>query len=166
VRGLETEVIGRVTHGLTFFGNASWNSSNLVNAPSLYQPNGQVISIPGAGSPFGTPGTPLAESPAFQASARLRYEYAFGSYEAFWQFGGTHQAHSFSATGNIQTYDQAGFSTYDAAAGVSKDSWTAQLYVSNLTDTRANLFENGNQFVTAETINRPRTAGLKVGYKF
>ncbi len=166
VRGLETEVIGRVTHGLTFFGNASWNSSNLTNAPNLSQPNGQPIVIPGEGSAFGTPGSPLAESPAFQASARLRYEYSFGSYDAFWQFGGTHQAHSLSATGNIQTYDQAGFSTYDATAGVSKDTWSAQVYGSNLTDTRANLFENGNQFVTAETINRPRTVGLKMSYKF
>jgi outer membrane receptor protein involved in Fe transport len=50
--------------------------------------------------------------------------------------------------------------------GVAKDAWTAQLYGQNLTNTRADLFENGNQFVTAETINRPRTAGVKFGYKF
>jgi hypothetical protein len=90
----------------------------------------------------------------------------FGDYNGFAQIGGTHQAHSYSATGNITTYDQPGFSTYDASLGVSKDAWTAQLYGQNLTNTRADLFENGNQFVTAETINRPRTAGVKFSYKF
>jgi outer membrane receptor protein involved in Fe transport len=50
--------------------------------------------------------------------------------------------------------------------GVAKDAWAAQLYGQNLTNVRANLFENGNQFVTAETISRPRTAGVKFSYKF
>jgi iron complex outermembrane recepter protein len=173
VRGLETEVVGRVTHELTVIGSASWNSSNLSNAPLLKQPNGQPIVIPVlagqnnyGGSAFGQPDTPLAESPPFQASLRARYEFLVGEYKAFWQVGGTHQAHSYSATGNIQTYDQAGFSTYDASVGVAKDAWTAQFYGQNLTNTRANLFENGNQFVTAETINRPRTMGVKFGFKF
>jgi len=173
VRGAETEIIGRVTHELTVIGSASWNSSNLSNAPLLLQPNGQPIVIPVlagqnnyGGSAFGQPDTPLAQSPPFQASLRARYEFLVGDYKAFWQVGGTHQAHSYSATGNIQTYDQAGFTTYDASLGVEKDTWMAQFYGQNLTDTRANLFENGNQFVTAETINRPRTMGLKFGYKF
>jgi iron complex outermembrane recepter protein len=166
VRGVETEVVGRVTHGLTVTGSASWNSSNLTNAPFLISTTGQPIVIPGIGSPFGTTGTPLAQSPPFQASLRARYEFEFGDYKAFAQIGGTHQAHSYSATGNIQTYEQASFTTYDASLGVAKDAWSAQLYGQNLTNSRANLFENGNQFVTAETINRPRTAGVKFSYKF
>jgi iron complex outermembrane receptor protein len=170
VRGVEIESIGRVTHGLTVIGSASWNSSNLTNAPFLNQPNGAPIAIPlvngTGGSAYGQTGSPLAESPPFQASLRARYEFDVGDFKAFWQLGGTHQAHSYSATGNITTYDQAGFSTYDGSVGVSKDAWAAQLYGQNLTNVRANLFENGNQFVTAETINRPRTAGLKFSYKF
>jgi len=173
VRGLEIESIVHPLHGLTFTGSASWNSSNLTNSPALLQPNGQPIVIPVVasnpgvgGSAFGVTGSPLAESPPFQANLRIRYEVNVGDYNAFGQIGGTHQSHSYSATGNIATYDQAGFSTYDASLGVAKDAWMAQLYGINLTDTRANLFENGNQFVTAETINRPRTYGLKFSYKF
>jgi len=170
VRGVEIESIGRVTHGLTVTGSASWNSSSLTNAPFLNQPNGTAIAIPliggVGGSAYGQPGSPLAESPPFQASLRARYEFEFVDYKAFFQIGGTHQAHSYSATGNITTYDQAGFTTYDGSVGIAKDSWSAQFYGQNLTDVRANLFENGNQFVTAETINRPRTAGVKFGYKF
>ncbi len=170
VRGVEIETIGRVTHGLTVTGSASWNSSNLTNAPSLTQPNGSPVVIPLengiGGSAYGATGSPLAESPPFQASLRARYEIEFGDYASFAQIAGSHQAHSYSATGNIQTYDQAGFTTYDASLGTAKNSWNAQFYVSNLTNVHANLFENGNQFVTAETINRPRTGGVKFGYKF
>jgi len=166
VRGLETEIVARVTHELTVTGSASWNSSNLTNAPILLSPTGQGIVIPGIGSPFGEQGSPLAQSPAFQASLRARYDGEFGDFKWFVQAAGTHQAHSYSATGSIQAYDQAGFSTYDASTGLSKDAWGLQLYVQNLSNTRANLFENGNQFVTAETINRPRTAGMRFSYKF
>jgi iron complex outermembrane receptor protein len=173
VRGVEIETVARPTHGLTVTGAASWNSSNLTSAPFLKQPNGQPITIPVlpgqnnyGGSPFGALNTPLAQSPPFQASLRARYDWVLGDYKPFWQVGGTHQAHSYSATGNIQTYDQAGFTTYDAALGVEKDAWTAQAYMQNLTNTRANLFENGNQFVTAQTINRPRTGGIRFSYKF
>ncbi len=159
-----------MTHELTVIASASWNSSDLTNAPFLKQPNGQPVEIPQAngigGSPFGQTGSPLAQSPPFQASVRLRYEFNVGDYGAFWQIGGTHQAHSYSATGNITTYDEPAFSTYDGSLGVSKDAWTAQVYGQNLTNTRADLFENGNQFITAETINRPRTAGVKFSYKF
>jgi outer membrane receptor protein involved in Fe transport len=170
VRGVETETIGRVTHELTVVGSASWNSSELTNSPFLLQPNGQPIIIPlvngVGGSAFGAQGSPLAQSPPFQASLRARYEFAVGDYKAFWQIGGTHQGHSYSATGNITTYDQAGFTTYDASLGCGKDAWGAQLYMQNISNARANLFENGNQFITAETINRPRTGGLRISYKF
>jgi iron complex outermembrane receptor protein len=170
VRGLETETVARVTHELTVIASASWNSSDLVTGPTLRQPNGQPIVIPLAngvgGNAFGLPNSSLAQSPPFQASLRARYDFALGEYKAFFQVGGTHQAHSYSATGNITTYNQAGFSTYDASTGVAKDAWSVQIYGQNLTDTRANLFENGNQFVTAETVNRPRTVGVKFSYKY
>ncbi len=165
VKGLETEVIARPIRALTITASASWNSSNLTNSPTLLQPNGDPIQIPGQ-SAYGQLHTPLAQSPPFQGALRVRYEFELGTYQAFWQVGATHQAHAYSATGNIQTYEEAGFSTYDASVGVSKDAWSAQLFGQNLTDTRANLFENGNQFITAETISRPRVLGLRFGYKF
>jgi iron complex outermembrane recepter protein len=165
VRGVETQIVGRPIHELTVIGSASWNSSNLTNAPNLISTTGQPIVIPGIGSPFGVTDSSLAQSPPFQASLRARYDFEVNQYKAFFQVGGTHQAHSYSATGSIQAYDQPGFSTYDASMGIAKDRWSAQLYGQNLTNTRADLFENGNQFITAETINRPRTMGVKFGYK-
>ena len=164
VRGVETQIVARVIRGLTVTGAASWNSSSQSNSEYLTSVSGQPItSIP---NPYGTPGSTLAESPPFQGNLRIRYEFDWGLYHPFVQVGGQHQAHSHSATGYVQNYDQAAYSTYDAFAGVSKDDWTAQLYCENLTDTRADMFTSDSQQVKAITVNRPRTAGLKFSYKF
>ncbi len=164
VRGVETQIVARVIRGLTVTGAASWNSSSQSNSEYLTSVSGQPItSIP---NPYGTPGSTLAESPPFQGNLRIRYEFDWGLYHPFVQVGGQHQAHSHSATGYVQNYDQAAYSTYDAFAGVSKDDWTAQLYCENLTDTRADMFTSNSQQVQAITVNRPRTAGLKFSYKF
>jgi iron complex outermembrane receptor protein len=173
VRGLETSFIARVTHALTITGSAAWNRSEVVKTLSLIDPKtGQAINI---ANPFGSLGTPLAQSPPFQSNLRARYEFALLNYQAFLQVGGTHQAHSYSSTDRLTTelngtthvaYDDPGFSTYDAAAGISKDAWTVQAYGENLTDTRANLFSFYNEYVKATTINRPRTMGLRFSYKF
>jgi outer membrane receptor protein involved in Fe transport len=163
VRGLETQLVARVTHGLTVTGAASWNSSELTYAPYLIGTNGQAITS--FTSPYGAPGSTLAQSPPFQGNLRIRYEFAVGDYKGFWQAGGTHQAHSHSAAGDIVAYDQAGFSTYDAALGIAKDAWEVQLYGQNLTDTRADLYANSFQFVFAEIVNRPRVVGVRFSYK-
>lgn len=171
VRGLETSLTGRVTHELTVIGSAAWNSSELVNEPHLTQKDGQPLTI---ANPYGAVGSPLAQSPPFQANLRIRYDTEIGDYKAFAQIGGTHQAHSYSTTdrltldlqGNSIAYDQPGFSTYDASLGAAKDGWTATFYGQNLTDVRADLFTTYSQFVKAQTVNRPRTLGLKISYKF
>jgi iron complex outermembrane recepter protein len=164
VRGVETEVIARPLHGLTVTGSAAWNSGSLTSAPVLYDITGKPITS--ILNPFGAPGSPPSQSPPFSGNLRARYEFNLGEYKAFGQVGGTHQAHSYSATGNATTFDQPGFSTYDAAVGVGKDAWQAGFYGQNLTNTRANLYENNAQAINAITVNRPRTAGVRFSYKF
>jgi outer membrane receptor protein involved in Fe transport len=164
VRGIETEIETRLAQGLTVTGAAAWNSSDLINSPYLIGINGRPItSIP---NPYGSTGSPLAQSPPFEGNVRVRDEFMLGTYAASWQVAALHQAHSYSQTGNIVAYTQAPFTQYDASAGVSKDAWSAQLYGQNLTDTRADLYANSQQFVKAETVSRPRTVGLKFTYRF
>lgn len=164
VRGVETQLVARVTHALTVTGGASWNSSNQTNSPYLTATNGQPItSIP---NPYGALDSPLAQSPPFQANLRARYEVDFNDIHAFLQIGGQHQAHSYSATGYVEAYDQPGFTTYDASLGAAKDSWTVQLFGQNITDARAITFINSNQFIVADFVERPRTGGVKFSYKF
>ncbi len=172
VRGLETSFIARVTHELTVSGAASWNSSEVVKTLSLRNPTtGQPINI---ANPFGALGTPLSQSPPFEANIRARYDFDIGEYHAFWQVAATHQAHSYATTDHLtQTlqgasvaFDDPGFSTYDASLGIAKGDWTAQVYGSNLTDVRAVLFSSYAEYVKMETVNRPRTIGVSFSYKF
>jgi outer membrane receptor protein involved in Fe transport len=170
VRGVEIQLVARVTDGLTIQGSASWNSTNQTNSPFLINNNPlsptfgrPITSVP---NPYGSVGSPLANSPPFQANIRARYEYTFGSYRAFWQVGGTHQGNSYSATGNVPSYDQPGYTLYDASMGVSKDAWTAQVFGQNVTNVLASTFTNSPQWIEQETVTRPRVAGVKFSYKF
>ncbi len=172
VRGVETSFIARVTHGLTVTGAASWNSSEVVKTLSLVNPQtGQPINIE---NPFGALGSPLAQSPPFQANIRARYEFDVDDYHAFWQIGATHQAHSYGSTdhltktlqGGTVAFDDPGFSTYDASLGIARNAWSAQLYGTNLTDVRAILFASYAEYVKMNSINVPRTIGVRFSYKF
>jgi iron complex outermembrane receptor protein len=172
IRGVEIEAIARPFRGLTLTGSAAWNSSNQQSVAYLPDINGKPITSVKA---FGDPGVPLAQSPPLQANLRARYEFAFGDYRAFWQVGGVHQAHSISSIASVTTafrdqpgyaYNQPGYTTYDASMGISKDQWTVHVYGENITDVRADIYENPNQFVDAKTVNRPRTGGLRFTFKF
>jgi hypothetical protein len=123
-------------------------------------------NITSVANPYGPLNSPLANSPPFQANLRARYEMPVRDYKVFFQAGGQHIGNSYSATGNVQAYDQPGFTTYDAAVGASKDAWNVQFFGQNLTDVNASTFTNSYQFIKTETVIRPRIMGIKIGYKF
>jgi outer membrane receptor protein involved in Fe transport len=163
VRGVETQLLAQLMSGLSVTGSASWNSSNQTNSPYLINTSGQPItSIPNV---YGSVGSTLAQSPPFQANLRVRYELVLNEYHPFVQLGGVHQAHSHSATGYVQNFDQPGFTVYDAAIGVTRDAWLVQLYGENITDRRYVTFVNADQFVTEDFVGRPRTLSLRFNYK-
>ncbi|HET7757371.1 MAG TPA: TonB-dependent receptor, partial [Steroidobacteraceae bacterium] len=183
VRGIELQLVARVATGLTIQGSASWNSTEQTNSPSLINNNpasptfGQPISqqcakpFPSTNcSPlvavYGPQGSVLANSPPFQANLRARYEWAIGDYQAFAQLGGVHQGHSLSATGNVEAYDQPGWTTYDGSLGIGKDAWEVELVGQNITDVNESLFTSSRQFIITETPMRPRVLGLQFSYKF
>ena len=168
VRGLELQLDARVTRNLTLSGAASWNSSEQTNSPFLIASKGPfagrpITSIP---NPYGPPGSPTAESPPLQFNMRARYDFNVGQYRAFVQAGGQHQGHSYTATGNLESYDLPAFTTYSASIGVKRGPWTVQLHGENLTDTRANLFTSSYEWIKAVTVNRPRTIGVGFRYRF
>lgn len=182
VRGLEMSLSAHLVAGVTFESGGAWNHSALVRQPTFYWEDGTPIdfttlrSATGAqlSNPVGPLGSPLAGAPPFQGYVRLRYEIPLDAYAAFAQIGAVHQSHSIASTdwfetdlqGNSLAYDLPPFTTYDAALGAGKDAWLVQLYAENLTDTRAELYENARQYYRAITVNRPRTLGLRFSYKF
>jgi outer membrane receptor protein involved in Fe transport len=180
VRGLELQLVGRVTTGLTIQGGASWNSSSLTNSPYL------IGDVPGnaedgkpllsAPSPFGLKGSSLPQSPAFEGNVRARYEWFVNDYRPFVQLGGQRTAHSRSLPGNVpaiavgeittQAFDQPGYSTYDASMGIAKDNWNVQVVGQNLGNTNGKAFISASEAIETQTVIRPRVISLKAGYKF
>ena len=69
-------------------------------------------------------------------------------------------------TTTLCQYTMPGYTTYDAAIGVSKDNWTAQFSGSNLTNQDSSTNTNSYQFIKSETPLRPRVLTLGFGYKF
>jgi outer membrane receptor protein involved in Fe transport len=195
VKGVELQLVARVTQGLTVQGSSSWNSTNQTNAPCLSSvgsaipgnptPAGtcitQIKGIPYT-NPYGVLGTSPAFSPPLQFNLRARYDWAVGDYKPFVSFGASHidamrnEPASFPEgsgplcspipTTTLCQYTMPGYTTYDAAIGVSKDHWRAQVTAQNLSNSDASTFTSSGQYLEQQVPLRPRVVTLEFGYKF
>jgi iron complex outermembrane receptor protein len=112
-------------------------------------------------------GDELAFAPELQATVNARYE---------WDLVGGNLAHVMSyvsysdevntdiVADNSITLDS--WMLWGATAGISADQWTAELYVENLTDERAEVSGNAIFNRARVTMTRPRTMGLRFTYDF
>jgi iron complex outermembrane recepter protein len=191
VKGVELQLVARVTEGLTIQGSSSWNSSNQTNAPCLTANRasdgaaiGQCITqIKGAPytNPYGVLDTSPPFSPPLEFNLRARYDLTFNDYKPFVTVGANHigsmrnEPASFPdgnlpannpPTTTLLLYTMPGYTTYDAAIGVSKDSWTAQITGNNITNSDASTNTSSGQFIKSEFPLRPRVLTLQFGYKF
>jgi iron complex outermembrane recepter protein len=194
VKGVETSLVARVIGGLTVQGAASWNQARQTNSPALIDNNPasanfghaitQVCDATGAAcsgitNPFGPVGSPTANAPPMQFSARARYEWSFNDYNSFVQFGASHTGHSFTQAGSNPTFAGAGsistsrlrfenpaYTTIAASVGVAKDNWNIMLFGENLSNSNAATFTSTDQFIVEQTPLRPRVLGVSFGYKF
>jgi iron complex outermembrane recepter protein len=194
VKGVELQLVARVTEGLTVQGSSSWNSSNQTNAPCLTSnvpaskgnptPVGQCITqvngLPYT-NPYGVLNTSPAYSPPLQFNLRARYDMTFLDYKPFVMVGANHvgsmrnEPASFP-NGNLPQYNpptttlllytMPGYTTYDAAIGVAKDNWTAQITGSNLSNSDASMNTSSGQFIKTEVPLRPRVLTFQFGLKF
>jgi len=134
VRGLELQVVGRVTDGLTLQAAGSWNQSEQLNSPNLVgnvpasASFGKAISsyftgitptnptgITQLANPFGNPGGPTAYSPPLKYTLGGRYDWTTASgYGAFLQGSGSFVGHSYSETNNYPNGDELSYVTTTA----------------------------------------------------
>jgi outer membrane receptor protein involved in Fe transport len=192
VKGIELQLVARVTEGLTVQGSSSWNSTNQTNAPCLTAnvvtdgaPVGTCITqVKGAPytNPYGVLDTSPAFSPPLQFNIRARYDQPFGDYKSFVSVGANHVASernepasfpsgtssscSPTPTTTLCQYVIPGYTTYDASIGVAKDSWTVQVTGNNLTNSDAATNISSGQFIEEKFPLRPRVLTLSIGYKF
>jgi len=122
-------------------------------------------------------GTTPAFSPLFQFNLRARYDWTVNEYHPFVMVGANHvgsmrnEPASFPP-GNLPTteggcekngipnttlclYTMPGYTTYDAAIGVSKENWTVQVTGNNLSDSNASTYTSSNQFIESQVPLRP-----------
>ena len=192
IKGMELQVIARITDALTLQGSGSWNSANLVDNPCLKSagktlltpnnptPAGQCITLV-SGEPYtslGNLGTAPPFSPPVTFNLRLRYDFDLGSFYPFVWAGASHigsmsnEPASFPA-GNapvsdtvLTRYTIPAYTTFDAAVGVITDRWTLQLTGSNLTDVYGPSNISSAQFIKADIPLRPRVVMARFSYRF
>jgi iron complex outermembrane receptor protein len=147
----------------------------------------QVNGLPYT-NPYGVLGTSPAFSPPQMFNVRARYDVIFGDYKSFVSVGANrigsqrNEPASFP-DGNLPVseggclvggipnttlckYTMPGYTTYDAAIGVAKDSWNAQITGVNITNSDASTNISSAQFIQSQYPIRPRVLTLSFGYKF
>lgn len=160
ITGIEMDVIWGVSDALTIYGAASVNNTEL------------VFVDPAFAFVVADEGSPLPLTPDIQFSVRGRYEWVLeNGYDAFWQLGMKYADEALNSLVDTVTEPnkfQDSYALVDGAVGFSstEDGWGVELFVKNLTDERAQLHINRQDFMERTTTNRPRTIGLRFSYDF
>ena len=115
---------------------------------------------------YGKEGDGLANSPKKQANLRARYEWDLSGMDAYVQLGWAYKSESDSSATVVNQYHMPAITSWDAAAGVSKDKWTVEMFALNLTDEDKSTYTSGSQFIEAQVPLRPRTISVRLGYRF
>ena len=196
IKGVELQLVARVTEGLMLQGSSSWNSSNTTTAPCLISggitqstphnptPAGECITVVD-GLPYTNPwaelGTTPPYSPPLMFNVRARYDWRAGAFRPFAMIGASHIASMRNAPENFPDgnnpaqnpptttqlkYTIPAYTTYDAALGVAKDNWTAQIQGANIINAYGPTNISSAQFIESNIPLRPRVLMVQVTYTF
>lgn len=112
-------------------------------------------------------GDPLAFAPEFQFNLRARYEWDIGNGRvAHIMPHVTHSDEAFSDIITINRDRMSDWTMWGVTGGVSVDQWSAEMFIDNLTDERAELARSFIYDQQRVTYARPFTAGVRVTYDF
>ena len=184
VAGIESDVQWAVNDQLTLSASATYLNAELkTNSCQFVNPQFDC-SIPGppateGGEPqenftLAPSGTRLPVSPEFKMNAIARYEFKAGTYDAFAQGAVVYQSDVIpvlAVDDAAVTGEQPAYTTADLTFGLAGSSWTAELYVENVTDElgQSTRYTPCSASICTSPIVitvRPRTFGLKFGQRF
>ena len=180
VTGLQSTIFDPSIVNLFFSDNAANATIKGVEGDFTYYTNVEGLSVAGAFSILNTNiddalvptndvvvGTELAFAPGHQGNIRVRKETGMsGGNVGHVQVQYTFSDSSFSDIMGPNKAEQDSYSYIDLRAGISNDELTAELYVDNVTDERAEI---SNTFVFDRqriTYIRPTTIGIRVKKNF
>jgi outer membrane receptor protein involved in Fe transport len=171
----------------TFDGDSDPNCAGVVNTYETQYPGGvaTLITTPNQDFIAAPKGTRLPVTPKVKLSASARYNWEIGDIKPYWQVLANYQSKATSdlRTHILETFTGAdlnpavlsggmkAYATINLAFGAEwHDKWTAELYIDNLTDERAQLSryqECGMCFQRSYIVtNTPRTFGVRLGGRF
>lgn len=173
IRGVETDLEFAATDGLTLSGGFSLLDSKLTQQ---YCVDPTQCNVPGY-EQFAPSGTQLPVTPKFKGDVTARYTFAIpggyqGSLQASTVYVGPRWA-DLRIVARDALGEMPGYTITDLTAGLEKNGFTYQLFVSNAFDKRAVLNRYSECDVSLcgnvaiyDLPNQPRTIGLKFGQKF
>jgi outer membrane receptor protein involved in Fe transport len=112
-------------------------------------------------------GDSLAFAPELQTNLQARYEWQLDS--GITAHVMPHMSYSDEVYTDIITINRIKLDSwvmFGLTAGLATDDWSAELYVDNITDERAEVSGNFNFDVQQITISRPLTTGVRFAYNF
>jgi outer membrane receptor protein involved in Fe transport len=156
IYGVEGDVTWAPNANLLIQGSFSINDTKLTEIPDSAAVREFLAPV----------GSDLALAPPFQGNVRARYQWFLDEYTVHAQAAFIYTARSFSSIIADDRFRQSDWATVDLSTGVKRGRWGAELFVENLTDTRAQLFINTQDDIKRTTTNRPRTMGLRVSFDY
>jgi outer membrane receptor protein involved in Fe transport len=169
---MELDASFRVTDRLTLSGSGSYTDAK--TQQNLCKIDDPTYSCTGAGNSIAAKkGTRLPVTPKLKANMMARYVYPLMDGDAYFQGVVVNQG---SATSDVRSREAAllgdikGYTTVDVAYGIDWPRFSAEVYIDNLLDERAELsrYVQCGQCYSRHYIvpNTPQTFGLRGGYKF
>jgi len=156
VKGLEGDFIWlpESAEGLTISGALSFLDTEIT---TVLTPTDDVVK-----------GDELAFAPEFQGNLRARYEWDVGSAGKYAHFmaGVYWSSESFSDIIIINRDELDSYFMGNVSGGVTSDTWSAELYVNNVSDERAEVSRNFVFDVQSVTYAQPRTIGVRLNFNF
>jgi outer membrane receptor protein involved in Fe transport len=153
ISGLEGDFVYVTGNGLMLSGAFSMLDTELTK--SLVPTNDIVV------------GSELAFAPGYQANLAARKEWGMASGNTgHWQAQMTVSDESFSDIMEPNRAIQDKYSLFNVRAGVSNDEWTAEVYIDNLMDKKADI---SNTFIFDRQrvgMVKPRTLGIRYKKSF
>jgi hypothetical protein len=143
------------------------NDGELSQAQTLFADTPGAIAVP--------VGTQLPIVPDVKRNLKVLYQVPrtiFGG-EPYIMLRYTYTGESVNSLAGIESssfsspvVQQGSWRTIDIQAGVETDTWSASLYVDNVTDENGELFFNNRFAQQRLTVNQPRSFGFWFRYKF
>jgi outer membrane receptor protein involved in Fe transport len=171
IKGIEAEFAVTFNAEWQIDGSFSYNDAKTSDASTL-----SVTNEDGDTFEFAVEkGARLPLTPKTQGSIGIEFrpDTVLLNAKPFVRFDYSYVGESFNSLAGIESIvsgnpvaKQASYTIGNLRIGLEADHWSGSLYADNLWDERADLFLNNRWKVQRESINRPRTVGVQVRYKF